>query len=70
MCLSMSLAAGSTHRLILVFSLDGIFFSGCFPSFVEVFVFLICDVVISFVGMWVVVVIFLSFGGACVCSET
>ncbi len=57
MCLSMSLAAGSTHRLILVFSLDGIF--------------LICVVVISFVGMWVVVVvIFLSFGGACVCSET
>jgi hypothetical protein len=40
-----------------VFSLDGIF--------------LICVVVISFVGMWVVVVvIFLSFGGACVCSET
>lgn len=35
MCLSMSLAAGSTHRLLLVFSLDGIFFSGCFPSFVQ-----------------------------------
>jgi hypothetical protein len=32
MCLSMSLAAGSTHRLMLVFTLDGIFFSGCFPS--------------------------------------
>ncbi len=35
MCLSMSLAAVSTHRLILVFSLDGIFFSGCLPSFVQ-----------------------------------